>query len=397
MSPDLESLFASGLLVRPSEEQPDLVDLVRALGGLSGVKDLEISPATRQVMDLIGPAEHLVFILLDGLGMNIIRRLPKESFLCSHLSREIQATCPSTTACALTSVATADHPARHGVAGWFTYLPEHGLTMITLPFAERMTRQPLVQRGIRPEDVFPLSSICPRMTRHVLSVVPSYIANSPYNLYSRGGTRGAGYESTSDAIDQIIMHVTTAAQPTYTHLYLHDVDTLLHHVGINHESVVPLVLEIDSELKRLADALAGRARIVISADHGLINVPRDNQTLLFAGDPLLETLQVPPTGDARMPVFHVREESREVFVEQFRTRFGDRILLLETGEAERLHLFGPGQMSETSRRRFGDFIGIPFRPATLAYHAASKPVGELYLAVHAGLSPDEMEVPLVVA
>ena len=35
--------------------------------------------------DLIGPSDHLIFILLDGLGMNIIRRLPSSSFLARHV------------------------------------------------------------------------------------------------------------------------------------------------------------------------------------------------------------------------------------------------------------------------------------------------------------------------
>ncbi|HSU68601.1 MAG TPA: hypothetical protein VLJ39_17100, partial [Tepidisphaeraceae bacterium] len=64
---------------------------------------------------------------------------------------------------------------------------------------------------------------------------------------------------------------------------------------------------------------------------------------------------------------------------------------------ERMELFGPGPFSPVARPRFGDFIAFPYRPATLAYHGSEKPIGKLFLAVHAGLSPQEMWVPLVVA
>jgi hypothetical protein len=393
----LEQAFSDGLIVRPSDERANLVHLVRAIGTLCGVPNLVRGAATRELIELIRPAEHLVFVLLDGLGMNIIERLPASSFLVSNLKREIAATSPSTTACALTTVATADYPNHHGVTGWFTHLPEHDVTAMTLPFAERFTGKPLAERGIRPEHVLPLPAIAPRMTRNVLTLSPSYIASTVYNIYARGGTPGRGYQSNADAIDQLIARLSDAAEPTYTHLYFHDIDTLCHHVGVNHDSVVPLVLGIDAELRRLADTVKGKARIVVSADHGLLDVPKPDQALLQVGDSLLELLKHPPSGDARMPIFHVREGSREPFVEAFNERFGDRFALTDVNEAERLELFGPGPIAPAIRNRFGDYIGVACRPATVAYHPPHKPLGDLYLAVHAGLSPEEMRVPVCVA
>lgn len=397
MASRLEQVFSDGLIVRPSDDRANLVHLMRAIGTLCGVPDLPRNGPTRELIELIRPAEHLVFVLLDGLGMNIIERLPMSAFLVSHLKREIVATSPSTTACALTTVATADYPNRHGVTGWFTHLPEHNVTAMTLPFAERFTGKPLAERGIRPEHVLPLPAIGPRMTRNVLTLSPSYIANTTYNVYARGGTPGRGFESTADAIDQLIARLSDAAEPTYTHLYLHDIDTLCHHVGVNHDSVVPLVLGIDAELKRLADAAKGKSRIVVCADHGLLDVPKPDQSLLQLGDPLLELLKHPPSGDARMPIFHLRDGSKEPFVESFNERFGDRFVLTDVNEAERLELFGPGPIAPGIRARFGDYIGVAYRPATVAYHPPHKPLGDLYLSVHAGLSPEEMRIPLCIA
>lgn len=401
MIEDLQRHFQAGTLIRPSDSQSNLVHLVRAVATLAGVTDLDFAPATRELINLIKPAKHLIFILLDGLGMNIVRRLPKGSFLATQLAGELHATCPSTTACALTSVTTAQYPNRHGVTGWFTHLPEFELTAMILPFAERMTAQPLTHRGIRVEDVLPTGSIgpiLPRMRTHrPLTLVPAYIANTPYNTYSRGGMPGRGYEDLEDAVDQLIAHVNAATEPTYTHLYLHDIDTLCHHVGITHDGVLPLVLGIDAELARLARGLAGKARIVITADHGLLDVPAPDQTILQEHDPLLDVLVVPPTGDARMPVFHLREGRRADFQEIFQARFANRMTLLSVDDAERLELFGPGPLSPTARRRFGDYIAFPHVPTTLSYHPPTRPMGKLYLAVHGGLSAEEMLVPLCLA
>jgi hypothetical protein len=398
----LDSHFADGTLVRPSDSSPNIVHLVRSLATLCGVQGYSDAQPVRDLVDTInvtGPSQHLIFILLDGLGMNLIRQLPADSFLASHLRRQINATCPSTTAVALTTVATAEYPNRHAVTGWFTHLPERELTATVLPFAERFSGQPLAARGIAPADVLPMPPVYPRMTaRRPVTLTPNYIANTVYNTWSRGpGTTGLGYESLTDAIDKLIDLLQTASGPTYAHLYLHDVDTLCHHVGTQHESVVPLVLGIDAELTRLHETVGDAARIVVSADHGLIDVPKDQQTLLQQGDPLLELLVVPPSGDARMPIFNVRAGQHDRFAEMFRQRMDGRIVLLRTDEAEAMELFGPGELSPIARRRFGDFLGIPIRPATLGYHPPHKPLGELYLAVHAGLSPQEMIVPVCVA
>jgi hypothetical protein len=394
----IEELFGQGTLVRPSHEHPNLIHLIRAVATLAGVRDLDDAPATRQMIELIGRPEHLIFVLLDGLGMNIVCRLPENSFIKRNLAQPIHATCPSTTACALTAVTTAQYPNRHGVAGWFTYVPELGRTIAMLPFADRMSSEPLAPLGLSVEQVVRAPSICPRMKLHPLTVVPALIANTPYNLYSRGGTPGQGYFSIAHAMDRAIAHVTSSIGPTYTHVYLPEIDTLCHKCGVDDERVLPLVMQIDAELSRLADALAGRrTRIVVGADHGLINVPHENQSILFQGDDLLELLLVPPSGDARLPIFHVKTDRRRQFLDMFQARFADRMLLVETDEIERMELFGPGPMAPHARQRFGDFIGIAFTRSTISFHPPSKPLGHLYLAVHAGFSPDEMWVPLVVA
>jgi hypothetical protein len=155
VTPDLLRLFEQGILVRPTHDQPNVVHLVRALATLTGVRDVESSPPTRGIADVVGASEHLIFVLMDGLGVSTLSRLPKESFLTRSYRMTLNATCPSTTACALTSVATADYPNRHGVTGWFTHLPELEITILPLPFIERFKRQPLTIAAFGRKTCFP--------------------------------------------------------------------------------------------------------------------------------------------------------------------------------------------------------------------------------------------------
>src|SRR4051812_5777298 len=48
--PDLERLFADGVLIRPSDRSANLVHLVEAIYTLCGVPDLSLAPPARQLM-----------------------------------------------------------------------------------------------------------------------------------------------------------------------------------------------------------------------------------------------------------------------------------------------------------------------------------------------------------
>jgi len=98
-----------------------------------------------------------------------------------------------------------------------------------------------------------------------------------------------------------------------------------------------------------------------------------------------------------MPIFHVKSDRQSQFSEMFDGRAGDGFVLATIDEVEQLQLLGPGKLSPLARSRFGDYIAFPIRAASMGYWPAGKPESEIYAALHAGLSPDEMLVPLCVA
>ncbi|HUU43663.1 MAG TPA: alkaline phosphatase family protein, partial [Planctomycetota bacterium] len=109
--------LGSGVLVAPSSDVTNFVDLTRALLRLGGAEDLPTGEGDARLVDRIGPAEHLVFVLVDGLGADFVRMLPADTFLKQRLDGEVRSVFMSTTACALTTLATAQWPAVHGVPG----------------------------------------------------------------------------------------------------------------------------------------------------------------------------------------------------------------------------------------------------------------------------------------
>lgn len=381
----------------PDPQKPDIVDLVRVIARALGVGDFDLRPSAGLISEWVGDCEHIVFVLVDGLGMNVVEKMPADSFVAANLKDELLSVVPSTTASALASLGTAVYPAEHAVPGWFTYLPDFGISTIILPFVERYTEVPLQERGILGSQVFTHPSWIEHIPGGAATIHPERYSDGVFARCMRGSARGMGYGTLRHAFDLCIDHVSQAGKKSYTFLYLPHLDTVSHIVGPMHDEALSMAHRLDEELSRLASLVDERARIVVSADHGQILVPHDNQIELFDGDPLLEVLEIPPTGEGRFPLFHVSGENRETFETMFADRFGDRFELLGLEQVERMGLLGPGPMTPAAKARFGQYLAIPLEDHTLTYLPPTIPPRSSPIGRHGALSPAEMLVPLIVA
>jgi hypothetical protein len=393
----LINAFATGRLLRPDYARPSTVDLVQAVALRCGDTSVALNANVATLADDIGTPDHLVFVVIDGMGCNLLARLPAGAFMPERVAREIQSVFPSTTAAAITTLAIGLWPAQHGVLGWWGYLAERGLSIVTLPFVERFSGRPLVDWGLTANDLWPFQPLLARLRHEPRAIHPASFCQSVFNLFARGGRDGAGYTSIASAVDQAIGRVVTAKAPTLTYLYLPELDTVCHRFGTDSPEVLALLTQLDAEMSRLAGAIAGRARLVISADHGHQNVSEADHLALCDGDPMLGMLVAPPSGEPRVPYFHVREGRRGDFVRLFEQSYGDRMALLSIDEADDLRLFGPMPLSATARRRIGDFMGLGVDPVTLIYYPPGMPSNKNHKSHHAGLAPNEVRVPVILA
>lgn len=390
--------FAEGALLRPDPATANSVDLALALATLSGAPVPRTDGAT-QIAQRIGDTEHLVFVLVDGLGLEVVESLPAESFLRRHLAMPLRTVFPSATASALTSMATGLWPNQHGVPGWWTYLADHDLTVTALPFVERWSGDPLDARGVAASTLFPATTLLPCYRRDAASFMPAPIADSAYSRYVRGSTPSVPYETLAAGVDGVIERVRAASRPTYSYLYLSSVDALSHAYGPRSSEVREhLTAAVDPLLERLAREVAGRARLALSADHGLVEVPAAHKHLLLRDDPFVSLLRAPPSGEPRAPLLHARPGEADRVRGVFEERFGHAFALLTVDEAAELELFGPGPFTATARERVGDFMAVSSGPDVLLYRPGDEPTGtEQLVGYHGGLLPAEVRIPLVVA
>jgi hypothetical protein len=370
------------------------VDLVRALAVLGGADNVKAEPGTGALCRRIGPAEHYVLVLVDGMGMKQLKILPEGSFLRSSVVERLQSVFLSTTATVLTTLGTGHWPCTHGVPGWWTYLDRQGIRAVTLPFTDSSTGKSLEEFGISPEEFFPVPSFWPHLRYRPLSIMPEEICNSTYSQYVTGGTFRLGYAGIHDALEKATAAILAAPEPSLTYLYLPQLDTLCHKKGTGDKGVSQLLQDLDRSIHRFTAGLAGRARIMITADHGHTDIPRERIWLL-EDEALTSCLCAAPTGEPNVPIFHVLPGREAQFAAEFHDRFGNSFALLRPEEIEGLGLLGPTALSRTMKARLGTFVGIPAEPAAICAGPPEKS-GFLNVGFHGGLTPAEMFICLIV-
>jgi hypothetical protein len=409
---------------------PNTVDLARFIACANGVRREELPDAgpprpeaEAALVRAVGPVgRHFLFVLLDGMGMNLIEAtLPPSSFLRRHLVQPIHSVFPATTTAALNSLASAVHPSAHGLPGWTVRTATstgEEITATPLPFIEDGTGAPLGSVGVDPSELFsapPVYSLYRRPAHQVSAYAgtefsdystawcPSTIPESPIEAVATVAERwrassasassaGSGDDDSNDG-------------ETFTYFYNAEPDSSSHKFGWKSDVVAAELVALDAALEQLwatTTACSGRT-IVVTADHGHLECHGD-QTMLLGAEPeddeILSLLRCSPTVEPRTPGFHVHPDGDGAapgancsrFAAAFRaSRFGQKFALLSAAEAEALELFGPAPMGERCRAHIGDFVAISPENVVIM----SKDVG--MVGQHGGATAAEMEIPLIVA
>ena len=91
---DLLAAFESGELLRPGPDAPNLVDAARGVAAAAGARGLDLSPFARDLADSLADREHIVLILADGLGLEMLEREEMARTLRGHLHAPLRTVFP---------------------------------------------------------------------------------------------------------------------------------------------------------------------------------------------------------------------------------------------------------------------------------------------------------------
>ncbi|HJV26403.1 MAG TPA: alkaline phosphatase family protein [Aromatoleum sp.] len=338
----------------------------------------------------------LVFLLVDGLGDTFLQRFGTGSTLLAHRTGHLTSVFPSTTASAVTTTLTGLAPAAHGLTGWFVHDRRFGGVLAPLP---------MLVRGNGPvEGLFPLQRLFPYQTlfqhrgRPASLIYPHYLAGSPFSRRHSRGARVAPYTGLDSMVDAIVRELQSfGTQSGYVHAYYPVFDALSHTHGCESSQVIARFQRIDASFSRLLERLQGcNCDIVVSADHGFIDSPPQQQVRLEDYPDAKRLLNTPLFGERRAAFFGLRPGAERDF-----KAFSDEVLhgkaVLSSSESLRQSgLLGPGKPHRKLAERTGTHV-LLMEPGWTILDRLPDETEHAMLGVHGGLSPQEMWIPLICA
>ena len=348
-------------------------------------------PASGLVLE---PADRVCVFLVDGLGWELLlRHAELAPFLTSLLptsrggtGRPLTAGFPATTATSLASIGTGLPPGTHGLAGYTTLNPDTGRLMNQLRW------QPWTSPGVwQPyPTVFRLAHAAGIATCQVSS--PAFGHTPLTKVALSGGTfhgRLTGEERMDLAADRL-----AAGDRALVYTYYSELDGMGHRHGVDSDAWRGQLVMVDTLARRLAEQLPPRTALYVTADHGMIDIPFDEESRIdFDEDWELRAGVAVLGGEARARhVYAVPGAAADVHA-VWSEVLGDRMWVASRDQAVAAGWFGPRPEARVLGR-IGDVVAVA--RDEVAVVAARTEVSETKMVgLHGSLAPVEQLVPLL--
>ena len=379
-----QSIISRENLVIPNYDEPNIVDLVRLLYNYCGMNYKE-NKNIQLLKKYISNKKHLVLILVDGMGSDLLNKMPEKGLFYDMRKKDIQTVFPTATGCVLTSLATARYPSSTGIFGWYGYNRKLNLNYYTLLTKDRISNEDL---NIDLKKVFKYKSVLNSLKRDVNVIQPNELLNSRYTRYCFSSTRLNGYNNYEEAINFIKEDIKTN-NDTLTYLYIPFVDTLEHKYGPYNELVYSEIAKIERSIGQLLP-LNNDVEMVVISDHGQTLI---NDVIYMDLNKYDKFFYAYPSIDAGTSTFFVKEGMKRQFKREFKKDFGDKVFLFTKKEFIDKKMFGK-RMSKYAIDCLGEYVSVCRR--NVMFYSDYHEIDNLPMGNHTGLSREELMIPLIV-
>jgi len=357
--------------------------LASSLASLQGVQNGFELPA----------ASGAVIVLVDGLGAsNLQARAGHARFLSTRMSRRdvIRTVLPSTTAAALASFTTGRMPGEHGLVGYKVLDASHDRLVNQLNGWDA---------GMMPETWQRSETLFESATADGVPTFAIGAARYADSGYTRAVLRGAEFRAAASVPDRFAMAQSVLEQHrgALVYLYVPELDQAAHAHGWESDRWLGLLEQLDAEVAAFERRMPRRTGLLVTADHGVVDVPAHRHVFVDARPDLLDGIRH-VGGEPRFLSLYAEpgldEAARAQLVEDWRSAEGHRAWVLGRDEAIESGLYGPTVADEV-RSRIGDVL-IAARSG-IAYYDRREPnrQAELMVGQHGSLTDEETRVPLI--
>ena len=365
--------------LEPAYGRRSLGDVVPAVGAALGL----LEPGG---LELPEGSSYVVF-LVDGLGARLLERYAHAApFLASQLSATATATAgvPSTTATSLTSFGTGLAPGAHGLVGFTSRVPGTGKLLNALMWDK---------------DVDPLEwQPHPTAFTHLRELGATVTVVNKREFARSGLTvaahRGAEYVGADRVGERIAAaQAASAERCSLTYLYDGDLDWTGHRYGVASRQWLQQLAMVDAEAEQLREALPRSVRLVVVADHGMVDSPSESRVDVDEHPDLRDGVAL-LGGEARFRHLYCHRGAVDDVAATWAAFLGDRAHVLTRDQVIARGWFGP--VAPAVLPRLGDVVVACHGDAAIL-SSADFPYEATLVGLHGSLTPDEMLIPLLVS
>lgn len=320
--------------------------------------------------------QNIILMLFDGMGMDMLEKtLPEDAFLRKALCHPLSSVYPSTTTCATTAIETGMMPCEHAWLGWTLYF--HQIDKLVDVYTNRTDTNEIAADYYVGERFIPRQFIYPKIT-----------ACGKYKACSVSFYGDVKIKTLPELFENVLS-LAKDHEKRYIYTYWPEPDSTMHKKGCYHEKSAATLLDINDRVEKLASQLPDNTLLLLTADHGLI----DTKTVYLEDYPALhQMLQRDSTIELRALSFHVKKEYLDVFPDVFQSHFPGQFLVIDRETFIRDYL-GPGNVHPQVYDFVGDYMALSTGDISMMNHPGSMTL----IGNHAGLTKEEMIVPLIIA
>jgi hypothetical protein len=383
-------------LAVPPYGAASLADVLPGAAAALGVPvergDLPADPL--RLTEALAGARRVAVLLVDGLGADLLRAHADLAPTLSGLLRpagDLCAPCPSTTPVSLATLTTGMPPGGHGILGFVTAVPGER----TATGEDRTLNHVQWADDPDPEAWQPRRTVFEQAAAAGLTAT----AVGPYAYAGSGLTRavyrGAAYSgsvSHGDLCAQVLAAL--AATPrALVYGYIPELDLTGHVRGVDSPSWRAQLAFVDRVVAQLVDGLPDDAALLVTADHGMIDVPAgaridlDQEPALSDGVRLL-------AGEPRARYVHAVPGAEIDVLQRWREVLGDRAWVVPREEAIASGIFG--SVDDAVADRIGDVVALA-RHDWVLLTPEREPGPSRLAAYHGSLTATELAIPLLLA
>ena len=388
-----ESLNAADLSV-PAQKIPDAPQYGQAT--LS-----EILPSAATALGVPGfsnalglqPTKRVVVIMVDGLGWNQLKsHVGHAPFLRSLFAegRKLGTGFPSTTATSLSSLATGVTPGEHGMLGYDVVDPAR--------------RRVVNQLGGWPSDLNPEAwqtrpTVFEKVAEHGIHVATVSIPMFAKSALTRASLRGPKFVAANQPLARArATHTVFESQRNaLVYTYFNELDKTGHKFGVDSSQWRDTLEELDYVIKSLVSRLPEETTVLITGDHGMVDVP-ESQRIDYSRYPELvdgvELTSGEPRGVQLTFAPGTDETSRVKVKHAWHKEFGSKAWILTRQEAIDRGYFGP--ITPEHEARLGDLMILAAESIAFYDGRRVAPMAFEMVGQHGSLTSGERYVPLLV-